>query len=255
MPVTHPGRRHGGALVDRPDPGPGHRPAEPSPFHRGPGRQEGRTALHARRRPFQAALQQAQAVLARDTAHGKNAQAQQARATRTCSSAGLIPRDQYETQSASAAALAATLAADQAAVENARLNLQYTRDHGADLRTHGRANVHVGDLVRANDTTPLVVINQLVADLRDVLGARPVPRPTSGSTRRRSRSRVEARGSARRRCPAPQAPPPARQPGTRSRSRLARRATAPRRRRRRSSSGRVSVHRQRRRSPRPARSS
>src|SRR6476469_8739188 len=47
-------------------------------------------------RPFEAALQQAQAVLARDTAQSKNAQAQKAR-YEDLFKRGLIPRDQYET--------------------------------------------------------------------------------------------------------------------------------------------------------------
>jgi multidrug efflux system membrane fusion protein len=111
-------------------------------------------------RPFEAALQQAQAVLARDTAQAKNAQAQKAR-YEDLFQRGLIARDQYETQMANASALESTLAADQAAIENARLNLQYARIVAPISGRTGSLNVHQGDLVRANDTTPLVVINQV----------------------------------------------------------------------------------------------
>ena len=111
-------------------------------------------------RPFQAALQQAQAVLARDTAQAKNAQSQRTR-YEDLFNRGLIPRDQYETQTANASALEATLAADRAQIENAQLNLQYTRILAPISGRTGALNVHVGDLVRANDTTPLVVINQV----------------------------------------------------------------------------------------------
>jgi len=111
-------------------------------------------------RPFQATLQQAQAVLARDTAQAKNAQSQRAR-YEDLFNRGLIPRDQYETQTANASALEATLAADQAQIENARLNLQYTRILAPISGRTGALAVHQGDLVRANDTTPLVVINQV----------------------------------------------------------------------------------------------
>ena len=76
-------------------------------------------------RPFEAALQQAQAVLARDTAQAKNAQSQRAR-YEDLFNRGLIARDQYETQIATSLALESTLAADQAQIENARLNLQFT---------------------------------------------------------------------------------------------------------------------------------
>lgn len=111
-------------------------------------------------RPFQAALQQAQAVLARDTAQAKNAQAQRAR-YEDLFNRGLIARDQYETQMATASALEATIAADQAQVETARVNLQYTRIVAPISGRTGALGVHQGDLVRANDTAALVVINQV----------------------------------------------------------------------------------------------
>ena len=111
-------------------------------------------------RPFEAALQQAQAVLARDTAQSKNAQAQRAR-YEDLFNRGLIARDQYETQLATSLALESTLAADQAQIENARLSLQFTRIVAPISGRTGALNVHQGDLVRANDTTPLVVINQV----------------------------------------------------------------------------------------------
>ncbi len=111
-------------------------------------------------RPFQASLQQAEAVLAKDTAQARNAQTQAAR-YEDLFHRGLIARDQYETQTAGAASLQATLAADQAAVQQARLSLQYAQITAPlDGRT-GALMVHQGDLIRANDATPLVVINQV----------------------------------------------------------------------------------------------
>ncbi|MEI6667086.1 MAG: efflux RND transporter periplasmic adaptor subunit [Acidobacteriota bacterium] len=111
-------------------------------------------------RPLAAALRQAEAVLARDTATLQNLQAQQTRAE-TLFNRGLIPRDQFDSQRSSSASLTATVAADAAAVESARLNVQY-----ADIRSPisgrtGALAAHLGDLVRANDTIPLVIINQL----------------------------------------------------------------------------------------------
>ena len=111
-------------------------------------------------RPFDAALQQAKAVLARDSAQASNAEAQ-AKRYEDLFNRGLIPRDQYETQRAGLASLTATLAADQAAVETATLNLQYTSIMAPISGRTGALNAHVGDLVRANDTAPLLVINQL----------------------------------------------------------------------------------------------
>jgi membrane fusion protein, multidrug efflux system len=111
-------------------------------------------------RPFEAALAQAQAVLARDTATQQNAEQQSAR-YEDLFKRGLIPRDQYETQRASNQSLQATLQADAAAVDNARLNVNYTRIVAPMSGRTGALGVHTGDLVRANDATPMVVINQV----------------------------------------------------------------------------------------------
>ena len=99
-------------------------------------------------------------MLARDTATANNAERQKV-TYEDLFKRGLIPRDQYETQRASNDALQATLAADRAAVENAKLNLAYTQITAPISGRTGASAVHVGDLVRANDATPLVVINQV----------------------------------------------------------------------------------------------
>jgi membrane fusion protein, multidrug efflux system len=111
-------------------------------------------------RPFQATLAQAEAVLARDTATLQNAKSQAGR-NETLAERGLITRDQVETSRATVAALTATVAADRAAIDTARLNLQYTEISAPMSGRTGALGAHAGDLVRANDTTPLVMINQL----------------------------------------------------------------------------------------------
>ncbi len=82
-------------------------------------------------------------MLARDTAQAKNAQSQRAR-YEDLFKRGLIPRDQYETQAATSLALEATLAADQAQIENARLNLQYTSIIAPISGRTGALSVHRG---------------------------------------------------------------------------------------------------------------
>ena len=129
-------------------------------FQEGQDIRQGDTLFTLDARPFEAALRQAEAVLARDSAQSKNAQSQQTR-YKELFDRGLIPRDQYETQMATASALEATLAADQSQVENARLSLQYTTIKAPVSGRTGALAVHAGDLVRANDTAPLVVINQV----------------------------------------------------------------------------------------------
>jgi multidrug efflux system membrane fusion protein len=111
-------------------------------------------------RPFQATLAQAEAVLARDTATLQNAKSQAGR-NEALAERGLITRDQVETSRSTVAALTATVAADKAAIETARLNLQYTEISAPISGRSGALGAHAGDLVRANDTTPLVMINQL----------------------------------------------------------------------------------------------
>jgi multidrug efflux system membrane fusion protein len=111
-------------------------------------------------RPFQASLAQAQAVLTRDTATANNA-ARQRTNYEDLYKRQLISRDQYETQVAQTESAQATIEADKAAVETARLNLQYTHITAPIGGRTGSLGVHQGDLIRANDTNPMVVINQL----------------------------------------------------------------------------------------------
>lgn len=111
-------------------------------------------------RPFQLALAQAEAVLAKDAAQNANAQTEVAR-YKALFDEGLIDREQYDSYISNAAATQATTGADQAAVDTAKLNLQFTRITAPISGRAGALDVHVGDLVRANDTTPMVVINQM----------------------------------------------------------------------------------------------
>ena len=99
-------------------------------------------------------------VLARDTAQAANAKLEVARYTALLDR-GLIPREQFESVTANAAAMQATTGADEAAVETAKLNLQYTRITAPISGRAGSLMVHAGDVIRANDTTPMVTLNQI----------------------------------------------------------------------------------------------
>ncbi len=110
-------------------------------------------------RPFQTTLTQAEAVLAKDTAQSANAQEQLRRADELLSK-GLIPKADRDTISANTNALRSALAADRAAIENAQLQLQFTKITAPVSGRTGALVVHQGALVRANDTTPLITINQ-----------------------------------------------------------------------------------------------
>jgi membrane fusion protein, multidrug efflux system len=112
------------------------------------------------RRPLEAALKQSEANLERDLAQAANAAAQ-AKRYEDLAARGIATREQVDTSAANATALQATVGADRAAVENARIQLQYATITAPVPGRTGALMVHPGNLVRANDTTPLVVINQI----------------------------------------------------------------------------------------------
>lgn len=111
-------------------------------------------------RPFEAALRQAQANLAKDRAQARQAAADEGRYAFLIKQ-GVGSRQQYDQAEATAAALAATVQADEASVQTAKLNLEYTEIRAPiDGRT-GDLLVHAGNLVKPDADTAMVVINQV----------------------------------------------------------------------------------------------
>ena len=129
-------------------------------FQQGDDVQAGQELFNLDRRPLEAALQQSEANLQRDTAQAQNARAIVERYEQLVER-GILAREQRDTARATLAALEGTLAADRAAVENAKVQLQYATIEAPLSGKTGALMVHEGNLVRANDTTPLVVINQV----------------------------------------------------------------------------------------------
>jgi membrane fusion protein, multidrug efflux system len=121
---------------------------------------KGQTIFTLDLRPLQSALEQAQANLERDTAQQKNAVASDAR-YKDLLSRGIATTEQADQAHTTAEALTATVASDDAAVANARVQLQYATIAAPISGRTGALQVHEGNLVRAADTTPLVVINQI----------------------------------------------------------------------------------------------
>jgi membrane fusion protein, multidrug efflux system len=113
------------------------------------------------RRPLEAAVEQAKANLARDEAQAENA-ATISRRFQDLADRGIATRAELDTSKASLSALNATVAADRAALENAQVQLEYATIHAPLSGRTGALMVHEGNLVRANDTAPLVVINQIM---------------------------------------------------------------------------------------------
>ena len=75
---------------------------------------------------------------------------------------GIAARADLDTSKASLSALNATVAADRAAIENAKVQLEYATINAPLTGRTGALQVHEGNLVRANDSTSLVVINQIM---------------------------------------------------------------------------------------------
>jgi membrane fusion protein, multidrug efflux system len=111
-------------------------------------------------RPFQSSLAQAQANLARDKAQEELNQVQATRYEKLYA-AGVAPKEQYDQMRANADAQQALVHADEAAVESAKLQLQYCTIYSpVDGRT-GALQVYPGNLVKENDVPVLVVINEI----------------------------------------------------------------------------------------------
>ncbi len=111
-------------------------------------------------RPYEAALKQAEANLGRDLAQAKNAQ-EDARRYEFLIQKGVVARQQYDKFRTDADALEATVLADRAAVENAKIQLGYCSIHSPiDGRT-GSLIIQQGNIIKAEDIN-LVVINQFI---------------------------------------------------------------------------------------------
>ncbi len=110
-------------------------------------------------RPYRAAVQQAEAALARDRAMAENAARDVERY------AGLVKKDyvtqeQYEQIRTDAASKKATVAADDAALDRAKLELSWTTITSPVTGRTGQLLVHGGNVIKANDLA-LVVIQQI----------------------------------------------------------------------------------------------
>ena len=128
-------------------------------FNEGDDVQAGQVLFRIDPRPFEAALRQAEATAARDAANAVSAQ-KDAERYKVLVQKDYVTKSQADQAEAAAAAAQATLKADSAAVDNARLNLNYTTIRAPIAGRTGRLLVRQGNVVRPNSDA-LVVINQL----------------------------------------------------------------------------------------------
>src|ERR1043166_9165862 len=112
------------------------------------------------RAPFEAALRQAEGTLAKDEAQSLNTKLDAER-YQGLGKQGVVSKQQVDAAGAAANAMAATVAADKAAVETAKINLEYTSIYSPINGRTGNIGVKEGNLVKANDVPILVTINQI----------------------------------------------------------------------------------------------
>jgi multidrug efflux system membrane fusion protein len=111
-------------------------------------------------RPFQAAVSQAEAALAKDKAQ-LDLDKVQAERYQKLFDAGVTPKEQFDQMNSTATAQEAAVKADEASLDAAKLQLQYCYLYApVDGRT-GALGVTAGNLVKANDNPVMVVIDQV----------------------------------------------------------------------------------------------
>jgi len=111
-------------------------------------------------RPYEATLRQAEANAMRDVAARDQARSQERRYKELLEK-NFISKEAYAQIRTNAETAAATAKASRAALENARLNLEYCTIRSPLDGFVGRTLIQAGNLVKANDVNALVVINQV----------------------------------------------------------------------------------------------
>jgi membrane fusion protein, multidrug efflux system len=111
-------------------------------------------------RPYQVMLEQAEGQLAKDQAQLHDVQVDFER-YQLLYSEGVIPKQQVDTQQAQVGQYQGAIKADQATIDNAKLQIIYSHITSPISGRVGLRLVDIGNIVHAADTTGLVVITQL----------------------------------------------------------------------------------------------
>jgi multidrug efflux system membrane fusion protein len=111
-------------------------------------------------RPYEVALETAQANLARDQAQLNTAKANLTR-SQALLTAGVVAQQDFDTQKAAAGQFEGTVQADRAAINNAKLNLVYTRITSPIDGRVGLRLIDPGNMVHAADTTGMLIVTQM----------------------------------------------------------------------------------------------
>jgi membrane fusion protein, multidrug efflux system len=130
------------------------------PVREGQAVRQGQVLAEIDPKPYQAALEQAQGQLVKDQATAVNARAEAARYTALLQ-AGVTSKESQQAQISTAGQAEGSVAADQAAIEAAKVNLGYTKILSPINGVVGLRQVDPGNIVHASDTTGLLVVTQL----------------------------------------------------------------------------------------------
>jgi multidrug efflux system membrane fusion protein len=112
-------------------------------------------------RPYQVQLNQAQAQLFKDRASLRDAQLNYQRFKDLLSESGAMSQQQVDTQKSTADQFEGAVRADQAAIDNAKLQLVYCHITAPVNGRIGLRLVDAGNIVHATDANPMLVITQL----------------------------------------------------------------------------------------------
>ena len=112
-------------------------------------------------RPYQVALEQAEATLFKDQASLRDAKLNLERYKGLLQNSGAMSQQQVDTQAATVDQLDGMVRTDQAAIDSAKLNLVYCHITSPISGRVGLRLVDPGNIVHATDTNPLLVITQL----------------------------------------------------------------------------------------------
>jgi len=111
-------------------------------------------------RPFQVMLEQALGQLAKDQAQRRDAEVNHER-FKLLFKEGVIPQQQLDTQAALVGQFDGAIESDQSQINNAKLQLTYSRITAPISGRIGLRLVDAGNIVHASDTNGLLVITQL----------------------------------------------------------------------------------------------
>ena len=129
-------------------------------FREGEAVKKGDVLFRIDARPYEAALRQAEANTLRDAAARDQARSQ-AKRYQELLEKNFISKEAYAQIRTNAETAEATAKASRAALENARLNVDYCVIQSPLDGFVGRTLLQAGNLVKANDVNPLLVINQV----------------------------------------------------------------------------------------------